>query len=134
MNENAREYGFHFESSACAQCPGNCCTGPRGYVWLTIDEMEKIAVAIGLPLLDRLPVVIPGALVLGFHCERKSGDQTILPVCFSLVGAPFMSLDRTIVAAFHFGHNQGARRRGCERGCPGVRLGPSSPGFPSASD
>ena len=27
---------------ACTQC-GNCCTGSPGYVWLTLDDMERIA-------------------------------------------------------------------------------------------
>jgi Fe-S-cluster containining protein len=33
------ENGLRF---ACTQC-GNCCTGGPGYVWLTIDDMVKIA-------------------------------------------------------------------------------------------
>ena len=33
----------------CTEC-GNCCTGGPGYVWLTIDDMIKIAGHLGLPL------------------------------------------------------------------------------------
>ncbi|HUO10267.1 MAG TPA: YkgJ family cysteine cluster protein [Phycisphaerae bacterium] len=40
--------GLSFE---CTQC-GNCCTGSPGYVWLTIDDMEKIADHLGLPFDD----------------------------------------------------------------------------------
>ena len=31
--------GLRFE---CSQC-GNCCTGSPGYVWVTTDDMERIA-------------------------------------------------------------------------------------------
>ena len=31
----------------CTQC-GNCCTGPAGYVWITIDEVTNLARHLGL--------------------------------------------------------------------------------------
>ena len=31
--------GLRFE---CTQC-GNCCTGAPGYVWLTVEDMQRIA-------------------------------------------------------------------------------------------
>ena len=32
----------------CTQC-GNCCTGPEGYVWVTREEIARIAAHLGLP-------------------------------------------------------------------------------------
>jgi Fe-S-cluster containining protein len=31
----------------CTRC-NECCTGPPGYVWLTVEEMERIALHVGL--------------------------------------------------------------------------------------
>jgi uncharacterized protein len=36
--------GLRFE---CTQC-GNCCSGPPGYVWVTRDEVKRIADFLGL--------------------------------------------------------------------------------------
>jgi Fe-S-cluster containining protein len=33
----------------CTQC-GKCCTGGPGYVWVTLEEMEKIAATLNLSL------------------------------------------------------------------------------------
>src|SRR5689334_20669508 len=37
--------GLRFE---CTQC-GNCCTGGPGYVWLTEDDMQRIADYLKIP-------------------------------------------------------------------------------------
>jgi uncharacterized protein len=33
---------------ACAQC-GNCCTGKPGYVWISVEEVERLAQHLHLP-------------------------------------------------------------------------------------
>lgn len=45
MSSNGKWYagGLKFE---CTQC-GNCCSGPPGYVWVTKQEMTRIAEFIG---------------------------------------------------------------------------------------
>lgn len=37
------EFPFLFDSNACKVCGGKCCRGMGGYVWITIDELEKMA-------------------------------------------------------------------------------------------
>ncbi len=37
--------GLQFE---CTQC-GNCCSGQPGYVWLTLDDMDRIAAFLNIP-------------------------------------------------------------------------------------
>ena len=32
---------------ACTRC-GNCCTGAPGYVWVTVEEIERLAESLGL--------------------------------------------------------------------------------------
>lgn len=36
---------------ACTQC-GNCCSGAPGYVWVTIDDMERMAGRLGMAFED----------------------------------------------------------------------------------
>jgi Fe-S-cluster containining protein len=38
------EKGLHF---SCGQC-GNCCTGSPGYVWMTPEEMKKMAAELAM--------------------------------------------------------------------------------------
>lgn len=46
--ENAPWYkdGLRFQ---CTEC-GKCCTGPPGFVWVTVEEMEAIAEHLGITL------------------------------------------------------------------------------------
>ncbi len=36
-------YPYRFNPSACASCQGRCCTGESGYIFVSKDEIEKIA-------------------------------------------------------------------------------------------
>lgn len=38
-----KDYPFNFDGSACEGCGGKCCVGESGYVFVSIDEMQKIA-------------------------------------------------------------------------------------------
>ena len=42
------EFPFFFKSSACTKCGGKCCRGRQGYVWLSPEELKKIADAKGI--------------------------------------------------------------------------------------
>ena len=43
-------YDFGFDGSKCAECGGNCCIGESGYIWITIDEIEKLASFLKIPV------------------------------------------------------------------------------------
>jgi len=36
-------FDFKFNPEACKECEGNCCIGESGYIWVTNEEIEKIA-------------------------------------------------------------------------------------------
>jgi Fe-S-cluster containining protein len=36
-------YPYHFNSSACKTCNGKCCRGAQGYIWISSDELKKMA-------------------------------------------------------------------------------------------
>lgn len=42
MLENI-EYPYKFDELKCAMCDGNCCIGESGYIWITKQEIEKLA-------------------------------------------------------------------------------------------
>ena len=41
-------YGFSFEPSKCEECGGKCCYGEDGYIFVTYQELLKIADFLGL--------------------------------------------------------------------------------------
>lgn len=40
---NQNNYTYHFDSNTCKTCGGKCCRGRAGYVWISIEELEKMA-------------------------------------------------------------------------------------------
>ncbi|MFA7083559.1 MAG: YkgJ family cysteine cluster protein [Arcobacteraceae bacterium] len=36
-------FDFVFDASLCSSCNGNCCIGESGYIWISKDEIEKLA-------------------------------------------------------------------------------------------
>ena len=45
MSELIKQNGFSysFDCNACSQCEGNCCIGESGYIWISKDEIAKLA-------------------------------------------------------------------------------------------
>ena len=43
----ARGFPFSFDPSACEACGGGCCSGESGNVWLSPQELDAIAEALG---------------------------------------------------------------------------------------
>ena len=44
------QYPFSFDNNACKSCAGNCCRGASGYIWLTQEEAQRIAINRNLPM------------------------------------------------------------------------------------
>ncbi len=36
-------FRFAFDPDSCKECPGNCCRGVSGYVWVTDTEIRNLA-------------------------------------------------------------------------------------------
>jgi Fe-S-cluster containining protein len=36
-------FDFTFDPSVCKNCPGYCCTGEPGHIWVNKEEIKKIA-------------------------------------------------------------------------------------------
>ncbi len=44
--DTQNNFPYHFDSNACKKCGGKCCRGKQGYIWISVEELEKIAAAI----------------------------------------------------------------------------------------
>lgn len=49
-----KQFSFCFDSRACKDCGGKCCTGESGYIFASINELEKIALFLQIPFDDFL--------------------------------------------------------------------------------
>ncbi|MFT7005061.1 MAG: Fe-S-cluster containining protein [Sulfurimonas sp.] len=45
-------FDFAFDTSACNTCAGRCCTGDSGYIYVTMNEIEKISKLLNLDIKD----------------------------------------------------------------------------------
>ena len=41
--DNQNNFPYHFDSNTCKTCGGKCCRGFGGYVWISMEELEKMA-------------------------------------------------------------------------------------------
>ena len=41
--DNPNNFPYHFDNNTCDTCRGECCRGLRGYVWVSMEELEKMA-------------------------------------------------------------------------------------------
>ncbi|MEA3384204.1 MAG: YkgJ family cysteine cluster protein [Campylobacterota bacterium] len=38
-----KDYKYKFDENICSTCDGNCCIGESGYIWISKDEIVKLA-------------------------------------------------------------------------------------------
>ena len=43
-----KDFPYAFDQDACQSCPGNCCIGESGYIWVDEKEREAIAAFLGI--------------------------------------------------------------------------------------
>ncbi len=41
--DNQNSFPYHFNSNTCKTCSGKCCRGFGGYVWISMEELKKMA-------------------------------------------------------------------------------------------
>jgi len=41
-------FAFGFDPEACESCPGSCCIGTSGYIWVSRTEMQQVADFLGM--------------------------------------------------------------------------------------
>ncbi len=45
-------YPYSFNPLACESCEGRCCTGESGYIYVTMNEIEKISILLDMKIRD----------------------------------------------------------------------------------
>jgi len=75
-------YCYGFDSSACQECGGACCTGESGYIWTKRDEIEKIAKFLELNLEDFAKMYLRKVGHRYSLIEREIGDNNYACVFF----------------------------------------------------
>ena len=53
--DNQNDFPYYFDSSTCKTCGGKCCRGREGYIWISMEEIEKMAgtMKMDVPLFSR---------------------------------------------------------------------------------
>lgn len=41
-------FDFAFDPKGCESCKGNCCIGESGYIWISINEIQNLALQLDL--------------------------------------------------------------------------------------
>lgn len=65
-------YPFAFDASACSACGGRCCNGESGNIWVTRQEMEALAEALGMEVpafADDYLIKVGYRTSIGERCE-----------------------------------------------------------------
>jgi uncharacterized protein len=45
-------FDFDFDPGACRQCPGNCCRGESGHIWVNKHEISQISLLLKINTID----------------------------------------------------------------------------------
>lgn len=46
------DFDYEFNENMCESCGGKCCYGESGYIFVSVDEMKKVAQFLGMPFED----------------------------------------------------------------------------------
>lgn len=68
-------FSYSFNPDACSTCKGKCCTGESGYIYVTQDEIFKIAELLNLGVHDFVKEYLFKANYKYSIKERKFGES-----------------------------------------------------------
>ena len=111
--------GLQFE---CTQC-GNCCSGAPGYVWVTLEDMEKIADYLKMPFDDFTRTYVRRIGNRYSLTEQPNNDCSFLTRTNGRTGCAIYPARPTQCRTWPFWNenlkSRGAWNRASER-CPGM--------------
>lgn len=74
-------YDFKFDTSACETCPGNCCLGESGNVWVNQEEMHLICEFLQIHFVDLIERYLH-RVDNRFSCKERVTEQGMECVFF----------------------------------------------------
>lgn len=74
-------FDFIFDPSACVACPGNCCCGESGNVWVSQQEMNRICEFLQMNRIDFIEKYLC-RVESRFTCKERLTEQGLECVFF----------------------------------------------------
>ncbi len=68
-------FKYSFNPLACQSCEGRCCTGESGYIWITPEEMQKVADLLELDFAEFTSNYVKKVGYKYSLIEKKNGDS-----------------------------------------------------------
>lgn len=68
-------FSYSFNPKACDECQGRCCTGESGYIYISKQEMKKIAKLLEINLKDFIDEYLYKKDYKYSIKERQNGDS-----------------------------------------------------------
>jgi len=68
-------FKYSFNPLACQSCEGRCCTGESGYIWITPEEMQKVAELLELDFAEFTSNFVKKVGYKYSLIEKKNGES-----------------------------------------------------------
>ena len=74
-------FEFGFDPNGCNSCKGNCCIGESGYIWINAQEMQALAIHLGLPI-EELKRIYLNKIDYKFSIKEVKLSSSNFACCF----------------------------------------------------
>ena len=74
-------FEFGFDPNGCNSCKGNCCIGESGYIWINAQEMQALAIHLGLPI-EELKRIYLNKIEYKFSIKEVKLSSNNFACCF----------------------------------------------------
>ena len=86
-------FEFGFDPNGCNSCKGNCCIGESGYIWINAQEMQALAIHLGLPI-EELKRIYLNKIDYKFSIKEVKLSSNNFACCF-------FDLDKKQCSVYH---------------------------------
>lgn len=73
--DRQNDYPFRFNPDACRSCPGRCCNGEQGHIWVSPLEIDAIAQFLALSTKDVIDLYLRKVVYRWSIKELKTGNN-----------------------------------------------------------
>ena len=74
-------FEFSFDPNGCNSCKGNCCIGESGYIWINAQEMQALAIHLGLSI-EELKKIYLNKIDYKFSIKEVKLSSNNFACCF----------------------------------------------------
>ncbi|GAB4334310.1 MAG: YkgJ family cysteine cluster protein [Desulfobulbaceae bacterium] len=115
-------FPYSFDPAACSRCPGTCCRGRSGNIWVSSPEIDRIAAYLSISRIE-LVMTFLRSVDNRFSIRERPGDQQYECVFLDTVarGCTIYPVRPAQCRSFPFWDYFRTRLEELARECPGVR-------------